>query len=153
MPDFVPVGNSKTRYKLFINPDEYSSTHLNPTFAPLRAEIILIDHTQPVYIDTTRIMTKFDALRAKDFKYYFYLLNLLVRNDEVIRPDQYKMRNDLKDKYVQNVADGIKRLVQQGLIFAPPNTRGSYLINPAYAWKGNRLDYLDKAAFKNPDDL
>ncbi len=100
-------------------------------------------------MDAARIAPVFGGLRAKDHKYYFYILARLISNDLAIKCDHKHMRDELGDNTVQMVAAGIDRLVQSGLIFRAPHRKGEYIVNPVFAWKGNQLDYLDLSSFED----
>lgn len=142
-------GNSKKEYDLHINVKDYDCDPILAPFSAFRKVISYIDDTEPVHIDSTRIMAVFSTLHTGDAKYYFYMLGLLVRNDIPIVCEAGTMRDHFKIKWREVVSRGIERLLKHGLIFKAPNTRGKYLINPVYAWKGNRLDYLNLEAFED----
>lgn len=149
MPGIVSVGASKNDYKLNIDATLYEKDLFLAGKSKLQRVQIHVDLSTPAFIDSERIMRVFNRLRAKDFKYYFYILDKMERNDRAVFVDQKHMRDFLGDNKVQTVAAGIDRLVQQGLLFRPENTRGRYIVNPVYAWKGNRLDYLDLSTFED----
>jgi hypothetical protein len=137
-------------YNLSINPSDYP---FHPDLTPknqFRRAFVAIDETSPVQIDSTRLMVCFEALRAKDHKYYFYILSKLITNDLPIHVNLQEMRKYTKDRTYQMGQHGLNRLVKQGLLFRLENRNSQYIVNPVYAWKGNRLDYLDTAAFDSP---
>lgn len=142
-------GNSKTVYELKINPAEYTRNERIAPISAFRRVISYKDDTEPVQMDSARIAPLFHGIRSRDFKYYFYIISRLVRNDLAIKCPHKEMRDELGDPSCDTVAQGIVRLVQAGLIFPAPHRRGEYLVNPAYAWKGNRLDYLDLSSFED----
>lgn len=118
----------------------------DPILAPLsdvRRTLTPIDNTNVVQTDPARLMLVFAQLRAKDFKYYFYVLARLERNDKPIRISIADMREQLKEKWKEQVYQALTRLCVVGLLFKVEAKFEQYLVNPAYAWKGNRFDYLD----------
>ena len=136
-------GDSK---KLFVcnfdlndypNPPEYT-----PKFNPQRA-IVLRDDTIYPQVDTMRLIAALQLVRARDHKYYYYVLAELVTNDIPVRVPMQDLRALFKEKYTDSIYRGYDRLCQAGLLFKQPNRKAAYFVNPAFAWKGNRADYLD----------
>lgn len=136
-------GDSK---KLFVcefdlndypNPAEYT-----PKTGPQRT-IVLKDETVYPQLDTMRLIAALQHVRARDHKYYYYILTVLVRNDIPIQVPMQELRGLFKEKYTDSIYRGYDRLCQAGLLIKQPNRRSTYFVNPAYAWKGNRADYLD----------
>lgn len=134
------------RYKLNINPADYG---LDPRYGAnieLQQAQVFVDGTSAVNVDCARLMQCFQVLRSKDFKYYYYILSKLVRNDEAIKIDFKEMREFSKDKLYQSIHQGIGRLITQGLIIRAPHRNACFLVNPLFAWKGNRADYINVSA-------
>lgn len=149
MPEIGQLGNAKKQYTLQINPADYT---INANLAPISAFKRVIsyeDDTDPINVDPMRLAPVFAGIRAKDFKYYFYMLAHLVRNDLPVKANHREMRELYNDKSHRVVENAIERLVQSGLIFRAPHRRGEYIVNPVFAWKGNRLDYLDLSSFED----
>ncbi len=123
------------------------SEHYNdPVYAPisaLRQEFLPVDYTNTVQIDSARLMLVFANIRAKDFKYYFYMLSLLERNDKPVKVVINDMRVILKDRLREQTSQGVNRLVAVGLLLRVESKQSLFFINPVYAWRGNRFDYLD----------
>lgn len=130
-------------FTLRVNPNDYYSNEALTPKNNLRRVISAIDNTNPVMVDSARIMSCFHGLRAKDHKYYFYMLSQLERNDKPITVNMGNMREFTQDRLIEAVWQGLDRLVAQGLLFRVPLRKATFLVNPVYAWKGNRLDYLD----------
>lgn len=149
MPGIVSVGASKDNYNISIDATLYDNDAFVDGNSGLQRVISYVDVSIPTQVDSIRLMRVFNVLRSKDFKYYFYILDKLERNNKAVFIDQRDMRDKLGDNSVQLVSKGIERLIQQGLLFRPENTRGRYIVNPVYAWKGNRLDYLDLSTFED----
>lgn len=141
------VNNSKESYRLSIDATQYHKNPFPGAENSLQRVISYRDDTNPVQMDSARVMRVFHAIRSKDFKYYFYILAKLERNDKAVFVSFHDMRVVLGDKTVSSVKSGIATLVREGLLIVPENTRGRYIVNPVYAWKGNRLDYLDLSTF------
>ncbi|MCE7039193.1 hypothetical protein [Dyadobacter sp. CY312] len=147
------MGNIKRKYdglgvfELNINPKDYANHPDYSPFSVFRRVETLVDDTEPVQVDSMRLMLCFQDLLSKDFKYYFYVLGMLKANNIPIPVDLSEMRKFTKDKYTSVTFRGLERCVKQGLLFKVPNRTSQYLVNPVFAWKGNRLDYLDPAAF------
>lgn len=141
------VQDGKGTFDLKINPADYAN---HPEFSPISAFRRIqtaVDDTEPVQVDAMRLMLCFHDLLSRDFKYYFYVLGMLKANNIPVPVDLSAMRSFTKDKYTSVTFRGLERLVKQGLLFKVPNRTSLYLVNPVYAWKGNRLDYLDTSAF------
>jgi len=147
--EIAQKGNSKKEYILSYDIRDYENDPIHAPLNAFRKVVSYVDDTEPVKIDSARLMRVLSGLRVKDFKYYYYIINLLNRNDEPIYANHKEMRDYFKDPYVQTVSSAIDRLVKQGLIQRAPRLRGWYFINPVYAWKGNRLDYLNLDAFED----
>lgn len=133
----------KRHSRLRINLQDYNESPFEGQNIVRKTVVEVCDPTSPVQIDSGRIMMCFQNLRAKDHKYYFYILSKLERNDIAIKIDMQELRAFAMDRTRQVCQEGIDRLVVHGLIFRVEHRKGCYLVNPAYAWKGNRFDYLD----------
>jgi hypothetical protein len=149
MSEISLVGTKGRHYKLSVNLRDYrNDPFFDPKTAPYRT-ISYKDDKEYVKIDSIALATVFNKLRVKDFKYYFFMLERLVRNDEPVFVPHREMRLALGDNSVQTVSQAIARLAAEGLIIPEPKGRGKYFINPAFAWKGNRLEYLDLGALED----
>jgi len=138
-------GVYKVRLNLKLE-DFYCNADIAPISA-IRKEIVVMDSIEPVKVDAMRVAPVFQNLRAKDFKYYFYVLGLLEANDRPITINMQVMRVLMSDKWLTDVAKGLTRLVAAGLLFKMEGKKQTYIVNPVYAWKGDRLQYF------NTDDL
>lgn len=143
MSALAEIIPEKRRSRLRINLQDYNDNPFEGQNIVRTTVVEVIDHTSPVQIDSGRIMMCFQNLRAKDHKYYFYVLSKLERNDIPIKIDMQELRAFAMDRTRQVCQEGLDRLIVHGLIFRVEKRKGCYIVNPAYAWKGNRMDYID----------
>jgi len=143
MSSLPQISPEKRRSKLKINLKDYNDSPFEGQNIVRRTVLEVCDPTSPVQIDSGRIMMCFQSLRAKDHKYYFYVLSKLERNDIPIKIDMQDLKAFAMDRSREVCQQGLERLVVQGLIFRVEHRRACYIVNPAYAWKGNRFDYIN----------
>lgn len=132
---------------LKFNPEHYSN---DPILAPISAFSRVIsykDDTQPVNIDSARLMLTKSPLRIGDYHTYFYILSKLERNDLIINVTAREIYRALSFTSRERAAESLTRLRRAGLIVQMEENTGKYIVNPLFAWKGNRLDYLDLSKF------
>lgn len=149
MAEITPKGNSNTLYTLRMNVTEYGTSPSNAPKPALRRVISYQDDTIPTQVDSERLMEAFRGLRAGDFKYYFYILGHMERNDKAVHCRPTDMLRFFGEKHRSHISQALIRLIQVGLIFRAPRSAGKYIVNPVFAWKGNRLDYLDLSSFED----
>lgn len=133
----------KGRYTIKV---DLANHYNDPIIAPIsaiRKQQTIVDDTNPVNFDAARLALLFVYLRAKDFKYYFYIVARMTTNDRPVKVTSNEMRIALKEKYLSAVGAALSRLVTIGLLFKVEGKFEQYLINPAYAWRGNRIDYIN----------
>lgn len=136
-------GNSKTDFELHIDLTQYPyPADYTPKNTPHRTIVLKDDNIYP-QIDCIRLIPVIHNLRVRDHKYYFYALSQLERNDIPVHVPMESLRALLQEKYTSEIYKAFDRLCKAGLLFKQPFKRSMYFVNPAYAWKGNRADYLD----------
>lgn len=131
------------KVRLNLNLSDFNNHPVNAPISSIRREIIAVDSLDPVKVDSMRIAAVFQNIRAKDFKYYFHVLGLLESNDRPITVNMREMRLLYSDKWLTDVAKGLHRLVAAGLLFKLEGKKETYIVNPVYAWKGDRLQYIN----------
>ena len=151
MAEVTRVRTNKRLYNLSYNPAEYFRTPFGDPLQPFRQQIILVDDTEPVLLDSERLSYVFMALNAKDYAVYFHLLTKLRYNNVPVEVDIQEIRSKYKIKWQAQIGKTLQRLCREGLIHHISDARGLYLINPVYAWKGNRIEYLKPEIFREPE--
>ena len=147
MREIIQIRDGSGRYRLRIDPANY---HHDDTLAPLstfRRVVSAVDDTKPISVDALRLSRCFSGLRSKDFKYYFYIVGKLEENELPVFINLREACNYCGDRTASIGTDAINRLIKEGLLFRVPHKRGEYLINPTYAWRGDRMQYLDTESF------
>ena len=134
---------------MLVDVKEYQDEPVNGSFSAFRAVKTYVDDTNPVHIDSERLERVSGSLYKGDSMYYFYMLGRMVKNNIPVYANHGEMRDHFGVKYRVTVSISVERLIRAGLIFKVEGRRTAYLINPVYAWKGNRLDYLDKSSFED----
>ena len=129
--------------KLKINPHDYFQNDDKTPKRAIRREIVIVDSTTPVKIDSARLMQVFEVITPRDLQYYFYILSMLEDTEQPIAVSHFDMRIFFKIKYVEQVAQAMKRLELAGLLFKLPRKAAQYIVNPAFAWIGDRTQYFD----------
>lgn len=146
MTIYSPRERYKHPRKLQVNIQDYQKSSILAPFPLISAVISYKDDTEPVQLDSMRLAFAISGVKSYDIKYYFYILGIMRTNDVPIVISHAELKAEFKVKYRQEVTNSIERLVQAGLLFTLPREKTTYIVNPVYAWKGNRFNYLNLSA-------